>query len=715
MRLQAEVILSLPLDQPFSYIVPESFREKAKVGSRVLVPFGQRMLTGIIVNLEKETPVQKFKLKEIAELLDEEPLFSSSFLSFSRRLCDYYYSSWGELLQSALPPSFILRSKARAFLTEKGKAWLQNESLSKEEKEVLGYLQKKAYSSSFLKRKLRIKSFHALLSRLEKKGLVQIQKDIEKPKERTKLPRSISQTQLEMDFSLDRSSEQVAAAIAQKIGKDAFSPFYLYGPSEKREAVYFSLIRQALAKRRRVLFLVPEIALTQALRGKFEKRLGEKAALLHSRLSERSRETEWKKIKEGETDVVVGPRSALFSLLEDLGLIIVDEEQDESFYQQESPCYDARYGAWIRAEQERAVLVYGSAFPSVSGFYRAKKNNYLLSLEEGEPRRRKVEIIDSRQERGLISPRIEEKIAQRLAAGKQVLVFINRRGYASFLFCSRCSYIPRCIRCDLALSYHKKEEKLICHYCNYSIPKMESCPECGSKMMRERGVGVEAVEEELKKKFPQTHLASFETGLSKKEQEIILRGFKKRKISILAGTEFLVHQRDLPPAAMVAILFPETILTLADYRASQRAFQTLIQMMKFIDGSEEAEVVIQTAMPYHFSIRQAAVEDYLSFFNQELKFRRLMNYPPFSHLVEILFLGENLRSAARSSREFSEAVKSEAEEIEILGPALASVSRVRGLYRVQITLKAQSRQKLDKTLRKALKGCRGRKLVLVYD
>ena len=234
-------------------------------------------------------------------------------------------------------------------------------------------------------------------------------------------------------------------------------------------------------------------------------------------------------------------------------------------------------------------------------------------------------------------------------------------------------------------------------------------------MIKERGVGVEAVEEELRKKFPQSPAASFETGLSKKEQETILRNFRRKKVAILVGTEFLAHQGDLPPVHLVAVLFPETILTLADYRASQRTFQTLTQMMKFLHGDEKAEVVVQTAMPDHFSIRQAATGDYLSFASQELKFRSLMNYPPFSHMVEILFLGENLRNAARSSREFSEAVKSGARKIEILGPALASISKIRGLYRVQIILRAATKEELDNVLRRSLREVKSRKSIFVYD
>jgi len=714
MTLYAEVILSLPLDQSFSYIVPESYQRKAKVGSRVLVPLGQRILTGFIVNLRKRRVTQDFKLKEIVEILDEEPVFSSSFLSFTRKLCDYYYSSWGELLQASLPPSFILKSKTRVALSEKGKAAFQNEGFSKEERELLGFLRKKTYSALFLKRKFRVKNISLLLSRLEKKGLIHIQKDIKKKRQKKAPPVSMGQTQLEIDFSLDAQSRDVGDQITRKLEKQVFLPFFLYGPPEKRESVYFYLIKRILARGRRVLFLVPEIALTQTQREKFERRLGEKVALLHSRLSERRRELEWRKIKEREAHVVVGPRSALFSPLDHLGLIIVDEEQDDSYYQQESPSYDARNGAWLRAKQEGAALVYGSTLPSVEAFYRAKKGGYLLCLESGA-REKKVEIVDDRRERGMISLKLEERIAERLKKGEPILVFFNRRGYASYLFCSRCNYIPRCSHCDIALTYHKREERLICHYCNYSLPKMNRCPDCGSRMIRERGIGIEAVEEELKKIFPQSRVACFATDLSKREQERILRSFWRGKIDILVGTQLLAHQEDLPPASLVAILFPETILTLSDYRASQKTFQTLSQMMKFLSSDNRAEVIIQTALPHHFSIRQAAFEDYFSFFRQELKFRRLMNYPPFSHMVEVLFQGENLRNVARKSREFSAEVKSCAEDIEILGPALASVSKVRGMHRVQVILKAGRKKKLDDVLRRSLKTVRLRKSILVYD
>jgi primosomal protein N' (replication factor Y) len=714
MTLYAEVILSLPLDQSFSYAVPESYKESAKIGSRVLVPLGQRMLTGFIVKLRKRRISPEFELKEIAEVLDEEPIFSPPFLSFTRKLCDYYYSSWGELLQASLPPSFILKSKTRVALSEKGRAALRDEDLSREERELLGFIRKRSYSALFLKRKFKVKNLSHLLSRLEKKGFILVKKEVKKVKEKTTSAASRGQTQLEIDFSLDAQSREVADQITHKIEKKVFSPFFLYGPPEKREAVYSLLIKEILASGNRVLFLVPEITLTRTLIERFEKRLGEKVALLHSQLSERKRELEWRKIKEGEADVVVGPRSALFSPVDHLGLIIVDEEEDDSYYQLESPSYDARKGAWLRAKHEGAALVYGSALPSVEAFYRARKGKYLFCLDT-EAGKTKVKIVDDRLERGLISFKLKEKISERLEKKEPILVFFNRRGYASFLFCSRCNYISRCIHCDIALTYHKREGRLVCHYCNYSAARMNRCPDCGSRMIRERGTGIEAVEEELKTIFPQGRIALFATDLNKREQERILRSFWSGRIDILVGTQLLAHQAELPPASLVAILFPETILTLADYRASQKTFQTLSRMMKFIKSDNKAEVIIQTALPHHFSVRQAALKDYFSFFKEELKLRRLMNYPPFSSMAEILFQGENLRNVARKSREFSTRVKSFDGDVEILGPALASISKVRGINRVQVILKARRKKELDRVLRESLKTIKLRKSVWVYE
>jgi primosomal protein N' (replication factor Y) len=368
----------------------------------------------------------------------------------------------------------------------------------------------------------------------------------------------------------------------------------------------------------------------------------------------------------------------------------------------------------LRAKQEKAGLVYGSAIPSVSAFYRARRRGYLMELR-GRGEKKRVEIVDDRREKGLISRRLAERIAAKLKKKESILVFLNRRGYASYLLCSNCNFVPRCVRCDIALAYHKREKKLICHYCDYQTLAEENCPDCGSRMIRGRGVGIEAVEEELKGIFPQSRIAAFAADLNREEQENILQGFRRGEIDILIGTQLLAHQTDLPLASLVSILYPETLLTLSDYKASQKTFQAISQMMRFLRKKEGAEVIIQTALPHHFSVCHAACEDYMSFFEQELNFRRLMKYPPFTHLVEILFQGESLRFVARQSRGFLSRVRDVSRDIEILGPALAPISKLRGKSRVQVILKAKTKKNLDDGLEKLLRSIKVRKSIHVFD
>jgi len=716
MRLYVEVALPLPLNQAFSYTVPELWQERIKMGVRVLVPFGERILTGFVIEIRKKRLKKGLRLKEIKEVLDEKPVFSPFFLSFTRKLSNYYYSSWGELLQASLPPSYVIRSKTKIFLSEKGKEALWREKLPNKERLILNLLQKKAYTPFFLQKKYRIKNISSLLSQLSKKGLIHLRREMKKPVRRRLYLDPVPQRQLEIDFSLEKSLRTIVEQVSLKGEEKGFFNFLLFGPKNKRETVYFHLIKRVLVRKEKTLFLVPEISLSKCLIEKFENKLGKKVAILHSRMSERKRELEWQKIKDGEAAVVVGPRSALFSPIDNLGLIIVEEEHDDSYFQQEKPFYDARKGAWLRAREEKAILVYGSAMPTVGAFYRAKKGGYLLSLDKKEPKNN-VLILEEKSKEGIVSLRFREKIRDRLKQGEQVLVFINRRGYAPLLICSKCNYIPKCINCDIALTYHKKEEKLICHYCNYYLPKMEVCPECGSKIIKMGGVGIEAVAEELKKSFPQNRIDSFTSDETetKKEQERIIRSFSRGKIDILVGTQLLAHQAALPSVSLIGILYPETMLALSDYRASQKTFQTIDLFMRPIRDDGQGEVIIQTALPYHFSIQAAASQDYISFFNHEIKLRRLMNYPPFSHVVGILFYGENLRTLARKSREFSAQVESIAKEVEILGPALAGVKRLRGVNRVQMILKAKKRKCLDEVLEETLKNVRLKKSICVFS
>lgn len=718
MKLYAEVIFPLPLSQKFLYRIPEIWINRAKVGSRVLTLFHNRTLTGFIVGLKKRLPTARIKLKDVIEVLDEEPIFTPNFLTFTRKLSEHYYSSWGELLQAALPSSFILKSKSRVFISEKGREFKDDKSLSPEERKLLGLFKQNSYSNVYIKKKMGLKNLSSLLASLESRELISIEKEIPQiVRKKIDVP-SEGPTQLEMDFSLflDKASIQATRDIFSSIGREVFSPFYLYGPVEKREAVFFNLMKEILGLKKSSLFLVPEITLTQDLSEKLMKRYGERVALIHSQMTPRQKEIEWQRIKNGEVQIVAGPRSALFSPIKNLGLVIVDEEQDESYYQKESPSYDARQGAWIRSQLESAIMVFGSSSPSIEGYYWAKKKKYLVPLRS-EALSHRTQIFEYNLSKGLIDYQIKKRIQKRMERGERVLVFYNRRGYAPYLICSNCSSIPRCPRCDIALTYHKSEQKLICHYCNYTSGQFARCSLCGGKIILGRSFGIEAVEEELKKLFPKHRIASFNLDVvgTKRDQEILIQRFVEGKIDVLIGTQLLAHRKDVPKVSTVIALFPETTLALSDFRASQKAFVNLSQLMFFLDRDKPSEFLIQTSSSPHYSIRLAATLDFQTFYKRELESRRVMNYPPYACMVEIIFSGENLRSLAQSSRQFLASIKQRTSQIEVLGPALASVSRVRGQSRVQVVLKSKRKRELDEVLLDCLRQVKTRKSVYVYE
>lgn len=715
MTLFAEVVLSLPLDKPFLYIVPDSQKDRVGVGSRVLVPFKEGKRTGIIVKLKKRGIPEGLKLKEVHAVLDEFPLLSTDFLSFTKKLSDTYYSSWGELLQASFPPSFVPQTKTSYSITDVGKVALDGEQLSGRERTVLDFLKDRPYSRVYLRRKLRMRDLVSVLSCLRSKRFIHEDKDVRTGSRRRKQLPSQSPTQLEMDFSLDGDTYRAAIAIGD--GWDGGKPLscYLFGPSEKREAVYFYLIKRALSLKKRILYLVPEIAATISLLKKFESRFGENTALLHSRMSARDREEEWTRIHSGLADIVLGPRSAVLSPVKDLGLVIIDEEQDESYFQRENPSYDARKGAHFRAKQDRALLVYGSAAPTVESYFEYRKTTRLFEIFGGS-NRSPAEIIEHKMERGLLAPELIDRLRKAIHKKKSVLIFHFRRGYASYIACSKCRHSPRCLDCDIALAYHRRDERLHCHYCGYSVQIFAHCPECGHKVIKKRAFGIEAVEEEIRRWFPQAHVIGFDSDAVKRprDQEKIIDLFQNKKIDILLGTQLLAHQQGLSQTPMVVVLYPETILALSDYKASQKTFQGIVQARKYLSSDKNSEFLIQTEFPDHFSIRSAARLDYVDFYTHEIKYRRLMNYPPFTHMVEVLFQGESLRTIAKQTRDFSAILKDHSEDVEVLGPALAAVPRLRGKSRVQIILKSRKKKDLDKALKQALSRVRANKKVLVY-
>jgi primosomal protein N' (replication factor Y) len=715
MTVFARVVFPLPLDQSFLYAVPEEFRTAAQPGSRVVAPLGARRQNGFIVALTSDPPAAGIKVKELVQILDDRPFRDERFLEFTARLSAEFHSSWGEVLQASLPPSLALRTKTTVLLTDLGREALVKKRSGPKERALAAVLAEasKGRSPLFLQRKTGGKDVSGLIARMEKKGLVEVRRKVERVPRPPKSGGPEVSVQLGLAFPESLNEAGVLAPVERDIVEGRFGAWYLFGSSPARKAAFQSLVRQVIGAGGRVLYLFPEVAPTEELVAAFKNDYGRIAVVFHGRMTEKQKEDAWRTLRSGRAALVAGTRSALFLETGPLRLTIVDEEQEESYFQAESPSYDARRGAWLRARSEEAVVVYGSSRPSVEAFAEARRQGTLIELGT-EPRRARVTLVDHPQEIPLISRDLEKRLRENLARGETAILFLNRRGYASQLACSGCGRIPRCPRCDIPLVFHKAENRLVCHYCNHSEDTRKACSGCGGEIILKRGAGTQAVEEELVRLFPGVRVGRFDadTAGGPEERERLLADFAKGKNPLLVGTQLLVYQPGVPKAGLVGILRPESLLGFSDYRAGQKTFEAVSAMLDFCRDTPDAQAVIQTTAPAHFSIEAAAAGDYRAFYDKEIEFRRVLNYPPFTALAEVLIQGRDVRTLGAKSRELRALLQKHAPGLEVLGPAFAPVSRVRDVSRVQFILKAAERETIDRALRASLPKIRLRRSVV---
>jgi len=702
----AEVVFPVPLERSFHYGVPEPLLARVRPGCRVIAPFGRRTMTGFVVAVVPEAPAGEFDLKDIKEVLDAEPSFSQGFLAFAKRLGERFFAPWGEILQAALPPALVPKERRTVRLTESGRGSFASGSLAGRDKELAGLLATGPATPGSLAKKLGLKDAGQLLKRLEGRGTIEVRAAVPRPRARKPAPAGPRSGQLDLNFA--REVSPALAAIEARVAEGGgTSSAYLFGPAPARQAAYGRLIRAAVGRGAKVLFLTPEIAMADALKERASGWPGVRAAVIHSRLARRDREEEWRALLEGRANLALGPRSALLAPLEGLALIVVDEEHDDSYAQQEGQLYDARRGACLRAAGENAVVVFGSSTPSVEAYHEALEAGTLVALEGPAPRFG-TSIVDDRGEKSTVSRALLERIQGRLDHGDPIILFVNRRGYAPAVYCPACGYSPRCPRCDIAVSYHKKGDQWVCHYCNSTQPASPACPKCGAGLVRRRARGIEAVEEELRRALPGVRPARFDADSAARERDRdrIVDEFRRGKVRILLGTSLLAHRVDVPPVPFVGVIGPEALLGLADYRAGERTFQSLARIRAFAADDERAEVFIQTSEPGHVVIRAAGAGDFPAFYETEIESRRALGYPPFTNLAEVVLQGRDLRTLARKSREFAAALGEDGGAIDVLGPALASVSRARGFYRVQVIVKTGDETVLAAALRRALERTR---------
>jgi primosomal protein N' (replication factor Y) len=783
-----DVSLPVPLDQSFTYRLPETLRHRVQPGCRVLVPFGARKLTGVVVKLHDQPP--DGTLKEVLRLVDEEPVLDAELLALGSWISQYYCAPLGEVLRSMTPLSGEVRKSKLYSLTDSGRDAARQLVLSASEEDaavhVLQLLEARPLSASYLEKKLPTAS--KVIRSLEKKGFIEIE-NLEAPRDplrasATRLraswlavaPDDIKLTKRERELhaflelhpgthnlaELEASvtgASQAARSLARRklitlepesptgvfaseapprtlnphqlqayqqieaaLRSEKFQTFLLQGVTGSgKTEVYLKSIDACLALGRSALLLVPEIALTPAVAGEFFHRFGDRVAILHSAFHDAERAEQWRRIRAGLATVVVGTRSGVFAPVRNLGLVVIDEEHDQSYKQQETPRYNGRDVAIVRAQGAAAVAILGSATPSLESRYNVQRGKYtLLTLPERIEKRPMpdVEVIDMRQEfletrkLATFSRRLVDMIAERLEKGEQTMLLLNRRGFSSFVACRACGEKMECVNCAVTLTYHRRDRRMLCHYCNYAQKVPTVCPKCGSEYLNFIGTGSEKVEEELHRDFPTARIARMDrdTVSGKRHFETILHGFREGDSDILVGTQMIAKGHDIPNVTLVGVVSADVGLGLPDFRAAERTFQLLTQAAgRAGRGDLPGIVLIQTINPEHYAIRYASEQNYDGFYEKEIQFRKLMRYPPFAALANILVRSQKQEDALEMSTELGRMLDPAPEGLKILGPAEAPVPKLKSEFRYQLLIKAVDRKRLNETLRELRRFTQERK------
>ncbi len=520
--------------------------------------------------------------------------------------------------------------------------------------------------------------------------------------------------------SLNKGQKEILEKIKATLGKGIYSPFLIHGiTGSGKTQIYIEAIREVLKDGKQALILVPEISLTPQIISRFKANFKEKVGCLHSRLSAGERFDTWRRVRNGELPIVVGARSAVFSPFQNLGLIVVDEEHDPSYKQDDpAPRYNARDVATVRAKLNDAVVILGSATPSLESYYNAQKGKYTLcQLKERveEQKLPQVKIVDLTRERkegnrNFLSSSLRVLLQDRMEKGEQVLLFLNRRGFSTFVKCQDCGHIEKCPRCDITLTFHRTDFSLRCHYCGYHSSAPDLCPNCQGHRFMYRGAGTQKIEEELKKDFPKALMQrmDLDTTLKKGAHKRLLSDFGKKKFGILVGTQMITKGLDFPDVTLVGVISADLGLDLPDFRSKERTFQLLAQVAgRAGRGKREGEVIIQTYYPQEWTIKLAASHDFEEFYKRELEQRRELGYPPFNHLILVVFSSRSLKGVTTRAQSFSSMLKRRAKSgkqkgMGILGPAPAPLSKIKSRYRWQLLIKTRSITNASSLIRKIL-------------
>ena len=809
MPAYCDVALPVPLDTAFSYRVPDGM--EPAVGGRVLVPFRQQRMSGIVVDLHDRKPA--VTTKNVVSVLDPVPVLDAQLMRLGRWIADYYLAPVGEVFRTMLPLSAEFKRTILYRIADQGQMALHMGGMSGSsararrtpeeqlvEFRVLDYLANReevraesmrsatGASRSLLDGMVRKKWITredvsgardasrvvriAVLRAAEEDGAksedpsagsgqadrrftnrlnanqqtlietlagaggrvpVETLRALEIP--RTTLGTLVERGLIDIveepaafhvsrvkarpspfDFQFNAAQQQALRRIEEGVSAGKFGGVLLHGVTGSgKTAVYLAGMRTVLEAGRSAILLVPEIGLTPAVAADLHQVFGDEVAILHSALSDQERAEQWHRIKRGEARMVVGTRSAVFAPVADLALIIVDEEQDSSYKQEETPRYHARDVAVMRAKMTDAMVVLGSATPSLESYYNAKKNKYaLVELPDRVEQRPlpEVELIDMKQEfqetgqEQVISRKLAEEIRERLDRKEQVMILLNRRGYSPVALCRACGSRMECRNCAVAMTHHKGSRRMVCHYCGFQTPVPKKCAECGSEYVYFLGTGSEKLEELLHGMFPTARIGRLDrdTVRGNEDFERVLNALNEGQLDLLVGTQMIAKGHDVHGVTLVGVVGADIALGLPDFRAAERTFQLLTQVAgRAGRGQTPGKVVLQTYFPDHYAVHYAARHDFVGFYEKELQFRTWMHYPPYSALANVLIRSDQLDEALQWSGILGKWFeRTRHERVRVLGPAAAPILRLKRDYRYHFVLKSASREKLNMLLRTML-------------
>lgn len=707
MTLFANVIVDISiekLDRPFQYSIPDSLADRIHPGVQIEAPFGNRSIKGYVIEITDTPEIEIERIKPITGVLSGSVAMESQLIELAAWMRQQYGSTMNQALKTVLPVKKKTKPVERKWIdriateeeSRKKLALFEAKHATAKARLLRALIEEPHIEQSLITGKLNIST--ATIKSLEKDGLIEISSERTYRNPVANLKRQGKQ------IALNQNQQAVVDAIMADYEMQKYGTYLVKGVTGSgKTEVYMELIAKVLKKGKQAIVLIPEIALTYQTVMRFYNRFGDRVSIINSRLSDGERYDQYLRAKNHDVDIIIGPRSALFAPFDQLGLIIIDEEHETSYKSENAPRYHAREVAIKRAQMSGASVVLGSATPSLESYYRAKEGDFkLLELNQRveEKPLPSCEIIDLREElhsgnRSILSRRLQELMEQRLERGQQTMLFLNRRGLSGFVSCRSCGIVIKCPHCDVSLSQHRGG-KLMCHYCGYEIQQPKVCPECGSKYIMGFKAGTQKVEEMVQKRFPNARILrmDYDTTRTKDSYESILNAFGNHEADILIGTQMIVKGHDFANVTLVGILAADMSLNVADFHGPERTFDLITQAAgRAGRGDIPGQVVIQTYSPDHYAIETAKNQDYEHFYEMEIAYRRLMNYPPVRNMLVIQLTNEN-----------EEILNTEAENIKIyidkmlvnhrrdcmaIGPADAGIAKINDIYRKVIYIKSE--------------------------